>query len=457
MKRINILSILAAAALVMPMLAGCDDDDIVQTPLASPALSTSGSTASTLDFSWDKVDGATQYGYDLTDPDGNIVSGDVITGTTAHFTGLSEKTTYTLTVRAFAYIYGERTTSQVITLTGTTAARVPLDTPTGLHASMENGAMIVSWNSVANATQYYYTYSSGNGVERSSSTTGTSVALSGLSVGDYTFTIYAASSDYAYKESETAQFTFTRLRMEIGRVYGTYRSVVKQSVSERPAEMVMYDDGSYVIESWYGTEGYDLEFSVDSDDTIIPLNYTSYNESTGFYAVPSGDSECGDISIYHSYFDDESCNVWFYVSSNIGIGYDEFDWSSGEKGINDLAGSYTEVTTGQTLMNDWTTWQTLDYSNSDVTISVIDDTTIEIKDFYWGGSSIKGTVNLDDGTIYFAPQTMDAWYTFASQYDSSQGITATINSDGSISMSDWSMFYGGNYYLYWTVTKFTKN
>lgn len=453
---------LVAMVLSVPVLTGCsDDDDIVKTPLGEPELASEGVTVSTLDFSWDKVDGAIQYGYELADPNGEVVAADVTNSTSAHFTGLAESTTYTLIVKAFANVNSTLTTSKVVTLTATTAARVALDTPSGLVATAaDGGGIVITWDAVEHATRYYYTYE-GSDVSKSSSTSKTKVTLTGLPVGEYTFTLYADSSEEAYKESETAQISFTRIHYEVSRISGEYYSAVLNDTW--PADLVGYDDGSYAIEKWYGADGYDFEFSINSDGSINILNYTK--SGSGWYYVPSG-SSVGTVEIYNygEYSGYEEGYIWLYAygSSNNVDGYDQFTWDAGLS-VNTLVGTYTETSSGQSWMVTWNDWSDIQYTMPNVKISKVDDTTISVEGLFEQSSyylykavPLIGTVDIEARKIYFEPQPMDEYYTFAYQTSETQKVTATINEDGSISMNKWSLWYDGGCYLYSMKTVLTR-
>ena len=94
------LAFIAGCCLV-GLFTACDDDELVTTPLDAPAISVGAATVSTLTFSWDKVANVSQYAYELKDPQGEFVKGDVTTANSASFTGLQPNTTYTLDVWAY--------------------------------------------------------------------------------------------------------------------------------------------------------------------------------------------------------------------------------------------------------------------------------------------------------------------------------------------------------------------
>ncbi len=82
-------------------LTSCKDDEKVLTPLPAPEAGLYQATVSSLTFYWDKVANATQYAYELLDPEGEKVSGGVTEGTVAVLTGLKDNTDYKFTVWAY--------------------------------------------------------------------------------------------------------------------------------------------------------------------------------------------------------------------------------------------------------------------------------------------------------------------------------------------------------------------
>ena len=87
MKTYRLYTLLALLG-AMSFCTSCDDDEVVKTPLGTTSISSANATVSSLTFSWEAVSGATQYAYELRDPDEALVKGDVTTGLTATFTGL---------------------------------------------------------------------------------------------------------------------------------------------------------------------------------------------------------------------------------------------------------------------------------------------------------------------------------------------------------------------------------
>ena len=88
-------------------LTSCKDDEKVLTPLPAPEAGLYQATVSSLTFYWDKVANATQYAYELLDPEGEKVSGGVTEGTVAVLTGLKDNTDYKFTVWAYGPFEGD--------------------------------------------------------------------------------------------------------------------------------------------------------------------------------------------------------------------------------------------------------------------------------------------------------------------------------------------------------------
>lgn len=430
-------------------LASCSSDDIVKTPLSTPTISQNTTTVSSLSFSWTAVAGATQYAYELYDANGKVVLGDVTNTTSVIATGLTPNTTYTLKVWAYGALYGDKGTSPIAEITATTNAQIPLDAPVPV-ATSANGGVTITWPAVEHATAYEYSYEV-DGETITGTTSTNSVTLTGLAIGEYTIKITATSSDETYSNSETISLTFQRTKAELWRKAGTYTSAALGQSFD--ATIVAYDDGSYTIESPYGEAGYQISFSVNSDNTITPIDHYAYSGGYYWHHVSSQYNLSIYVSSGYSYFegDKDSGDVWFgmYLAgvdgSDIGDwGYDEFTWStSATISVDDLVGSYSEDVDGFFYSSSWVSIP----GNTTVTITKKDDSTIILTGFtsYWDTVTLEGTVDTAAKTITFAPQMLDSWYKVASGSGEANSVVATV-SDNTITISNWAAYYDGYAY-----------
>lgn len=340
---------LLASIMCAAPLTGCSDDETADgTPLPAPQVVSSDVTPTSLFFSWEGVKGSTQYSYQLYDPDNNQVAGNVTTKTSVRITKLRPMTTYTLKVIAYSPLMDpSRANSPIAEITATTNAVIPLAAPTQVVATPDGSTIQVEWAAVENATAYEYYYSDGT-TELGRKTVKTPKAtLYGVPNGQFTFyvkatssTVYEATQEAVYADSEYATTEFVRSRTEAWRVDGIYQSGTDSY--NYPATLVAYDDNSYVIKKWQGVDGYDLEIAVGNDGSVTIANGkqddTSGTKNTGvatgwdyegyetiYITITgtkkptfTGDQKRGEIGLYCSYDLD-----YFY--------YDTFWW--GEKAI----------------------------------------------------------------------------------------------------------------------------
>ncbi|MCM1503668.1 MAG: fibronectin type III domain-containing protein [Muribaculum sp.] len=582
MKNFNKLTVgLAAIALILGA-ASCSDDDAVKSALKDPAIQNVAESVSSLTFSWDKVEAATQYGYELTDPAGAVVSTDVTTSTSVKFTGLQPATTYTLSVWAYSEVYGDNGTSKIATLTGTTASTVQLSTPV-LTVETAGGTATISWNAIAYADSYGYSYSLGGEEDVADSTPDTYLEITNLVAGkEYTVSVCAESNNEVYTKSEVAKVTFTMTHSEIWRTEGTYTNA--HLGTSYPVTMVAYDDESYALLAWYEVENFDFPFSVGSDGEITPYGDFQRNDK-GEYEIPTGNeslptvylanepastfqgnSRSGRVTIrtcnyetgadtfvweplrqevwratgtYYSHVNDQEyaetlvayddntyvLQPWYGVEGydlefkaesdgtidimsyygiydagywvNTGLdndyyglyvwpwnelsyisgnrmggelilytsaagepwGEDQFIWGEPGKAltIDDLVGTYTVKNTGMEFVTDYTNWYDFDFEYTDVSVykSASDSESLVLDGFYWSGYPMTGKVDLESRTITFQPQAF-GWYTFAGDESDTTPVYGTIGSDLNITVENWNGLYDGWYYFYNTKTVFVK-
>ncbi len=426
-------------------LTSCKDDEKVLTPLPAPEAGLYQATVSSLTFYWDKVANATQYAYELLDPEGEKVSGGVTESTVAVLAGLKDNTSYKFTVWAYGPFEGDYSKSPVAEISGTTPAIVQLATPVPV-INLENG-VVASWEAIDNAAYYSYICTSANGTDISGTVEGTSVALSNLATGAYSFSVKAVSGEEAFSDSESATVSFEIEKKESWRVVGTFHD---GTGNKWPVTMIVWNNGTYTLKDWYNVEGYDLEFSVNDDTSINILNcYEAYLPE--IWVAAGIEEDNGWIKLYtaggYSSFagsKSDGGSVWFYSYKT--DGYPEFTWTGdGGSLIDDLVGTYSQNSTGSQIF-DGSNW--VDFtSTNDVVIEKIDDNTVSVTGLMYEDNTLKATVDAEAKTLTFEPQTWLDWYVFCVYDSPTTSVVATI-ADGVITMSNWTAYYTDYSYSY---------
>ncbi|MGM9733621.1 MAG: fibronectin type III domain-containing protein [Prevotella sp.] len=458
---------LMMTAIVLGLASCSDDDEIAKTPLSPTSISEGAKTVSTLAFSWTPVADATQYAYELKDEAGEVVLGGTTNTTSVLATGLKVHTTYTLNVWAYAALSGDKTTSPIATLTATTNEVAQLGTPQAV-AVENNGIINVVWPAVDNA-EYYYVYvdveeSQVGNTDLATITTTTSIALSGLAVGDHTVYVFAMTDDENYSLSEGFKLSFIKAKNELWRTEANYYcEALNQDFA---TQVVAYEDGSYAIEGIYGSDER-IEFYVDTESVIdgIPeIVFTNaYKVNAPYYYFHAGDYT---FCIYYQrgtgYCGWENGNrtkgeVWFYTylydkdDNYLGGGFDDITWGTDEATltVDDLVGEYTEVTNCWDMTYDWANWTEVTNQESDVAISKVDDTTISIYNFYGWEDNFTAKVDLASRIITVDIKSdWGGYYTFCQYDDPDTPVVGTINDDGTITFSNWTIYYADYQYSY---------
>lgn len=453
-------TVLLLAFLTTAFLTACsDDDNPILKVLDTPDVVNTDVTVSSLVFQWDEVENVSQYVYELSNPDGQVIAGDVTVKHRVRFTGLQPNTTYTLNVWAYAAV-GSTThkASLVATISATTAAIVPLDAPANVTAETSNSTATITWDAVEYAAGYVYSYIQ-EGETFTDTTTEPSLTIKNMPEGDYHFSVYAipGKDDEAHSVSmtSTVNFTITIVKEELWTANGTFSN----STGSWNATITAYSDGSYAINAWYGVEGYDLLFTVDSQGGMEILN--SYNVYYGYYFVYTGSTpdhrEIYPSDGYSGFTADATGGeLWFYDYDD--DDYSVFTWirSGGTVSIDDLVGEWNEHSAGP-YEYPWY-GDAFDWDGNTVIITKIDDNTIEIANFFYSDDVLTATVDLNSLTITIpAGQEFMTYYTFAAESGIDSPVKATINEDATIiSMSGWSCWYNGYPYVNDAVTTLTR-
>lgn len=557
MRRAGGIFLLAAAC--MGAFSSCsDDDDTLNGKLDKTNAEVLSQSVSSLSFTWKAIKNASQYAYELSDPDKNLVESGVTTDLAASFTKLKPNTTYQLKVWAYGAYGSGYETSEPIYLTATTPAVVQLGMPE-VKVVTSGATTTASWKSVEHAKKYeYYVKLKGaDKVLESGTVTDTEVALYGL-VGEYELGVKSLSTSEAYSDSEYDKVEFKVEKREVWRTVGTFNDGAGNSWK---ATIVAYSNDSYTILKWYGNEGYDLEFSVTSGGNVAVTN--AYKDDGSWYYVRtdathhltihhtyhssfSGNSASGKIMIYNgkditftwpvavteSWRAEGTCSIqsynwkatlvaysdgsykllkwygndgydlafsvgsdgkptflnsvkeeggWYYVktaaNSQLGL-YPalqstfsgnknsgsfsfystlsepfKFSWGgTTQQTVDALVGTYSQVSKGYEKLTDGYNWTQFN-NTSDVTITKVDDKTIQLSGFFVGfekmdSGVLKGTVDFSAKTITFAPQVVSRDMTFCTYKSITTPVVATFTDAGVISFKNWGLIYQNFDFVY---------
>ena len=557
MRRAGVILLLAAAC--MGIFSSCsDDDDTLNGKLDKTNAEVLSQSVSSLSFTWKAIKNASQYAYELSDPDENLVESGVTTDLAASFTNLQPNTTYQLKVWAYGAYGSGYETSEPIYLTATTPAIVQLGTPK-VTVVTSGANTTASWKSVEHAKKYeYYVKLKGaDKVLESGTVTDTEVALYGL-VGEYELGVKSISTSEAYSDSEYDKVEFKVEKREVWRTVGTFDDGAGNTWK---ATIVAYSNDSYKILKWYGNDGYDFEFSVTSAGNVAITN--AYKDDGSWYYVNtdathhltihhtyhssfSGNSTSGKMMIYNgkditftwpvavteSWRAEGTCSIqsynwkatlvsysdgsykllkwygnegydlafsvgsdgkptflnavkvengWYYIkvaeNSQLGLypayqstfsgdknsgslsfysTYSEpfkFSWGgTTQQTVDALVGTYSHVSKGYEKLTDGYNWTQFN-NTSDVTITKVDDKTIQLSGFFVGfdqmGSGVlKGTVDFSAKTITFAPQVVSRDMTFCTYKSITTPVVATFTDAGVISFTNWGLIYSNFDFVY---------
>ena len=454
MKLNKIIRLMAILAIVGGM-PSCNDDEVL-TALETTQGETEKVTYNSLTFEWDKVEGATQYGYELYDDNGLLVVRSVTNKNSIKIGDLKPATEYTLKVWSYAALGSDKTTSAPIELKATTTALKTIGTPV-LECNVQGGKYVVTWKSVSNATEYYYILTNAAGsIVKSGTETSRTLSFSGLEIGNYTIAVKALSSKGGYEpEGEFATLDFTVEEIFQWKAEGTYWSELYGE--SWTATIVCYGDNNYAIQGWYGVEGYDLEFAVDNitdpEDTFALTGNYEYDSSSYTYMVPTGRTDMPIVNVYqwwnYSLFSGNQAggSVKVYVWSDNADDYvtDVFTWKGEITGspADNFVGTWNASLSGLTSLTENLEFQEFNY-NETIEIKKVDDVTISMPALYFKDVNMNVTINMADGTLIVDPiPELDDWYTLAGTESESSKVIGKINEDGSFEFNAWTAWFDG--------------
>lgn len=447
-------------------MPSCNDDEVL-TALETTQGETEKVTYNSLTFEWDKVAGATQYGYELYDNNELLVVRSVTNKNSVTIGDLKPATEYTLKVWSYAAMGSDKTTSAPIELKATTTALKALGTPV-LECNVQGGKYVVTWKSVSNATEYSYILTNSAGaIVKSGTETSRTLSFSSLEIGKYTIAVKALSSKGGYEpEGEYATLDFTVEEIFLWKAEGTYWSEILGK--SWTATIVCYAENNYAIKGWYGVEGYNLEFEVDNsdpEDTFYPTGDYDYDSSSYTFSVPTGRTDVPIVYLYpwwnYSLFSGNKAggSVKVYVWSDSANDYvtDLFTWKGEVAGspADDFVGTWNVTLSGLTSITDDWEFAEFNYSES-IEIKKVDDTTISMPALNFKKETMNVKIDMATMTLTVDPMTVDTWYTLASSVSETSPVIGKINEDGTFEFTDWNAWYDGWQYLYKTVAKYSR-
>ena len=218
-------------------------------------------------------------------------------------------------------------------------AKTPIALPQVTIASATYHSLTFEWAPVTGAVQYgYKIYDALDEIVVGGVTEKTSVSIDGLNyLSDYTIHVWAYPTleDDASTASDEAVLTATTPFYTALNFAGTHTSgVISQSYSATIVETRQNPNqyGTFAIKAFYGVEGYDLEFTVNPDNTITVVNGT-IDEDSGWKKVATGATNARVkngllIDESRSSFSRTDYTVTFYAKGTRGSneGYDSFTW-----------------------------------------------------------------------------------------------------------------------------------
>lgn len=467
MKFNKIIRMMTLAAVAFSLTA-CSDNDTPTTPLETTQGEPEGISYNSLTFEWEKVKDATQYGYELYDNLDKLIVRSVTDLNTVTVGDLQPATEYTLKVWSYAALGSDHSTSEPFVIKATTLSLKAIGRPT-LSCTAQNGKYVVSWKSVSNATEYAYILSDAAGTTVQTGTISSrSLSFGNLEIGDYTIAVKALSSKGGYEsEGEYSTLTFTVEDLVVWKVEGTYRSeLLGQSW---PATIVCYGDNNYSIKGWYGVDGYDLDFMVDTltdpEDTFSLTGDYDYDNSSYSYVVPTGRTDLPEVYVYqwwnYSLFSGNkaggSVKVNVYNDKTGKYVDDLFTWSNSDLGspADDFVGTWNVTMSGLTAITD--NWEFEEFNISKtVEITKVDAITIAMPALNFSNVTMNVVIDMAAGTLTAEPMTVEEWFTFAGSQSDTSPVVGTINEDGSFEFIGWNAWFEGFPYLDSTVAKYTR-
>ena len=193
-----------------------------------------------------------------------------------------------------------------------------------LTCDLTYNTLSVSWENVPQAVQYgYFLYDANNEVITGDVTTKTSFFVGNLQkLTDYKVVVYAYSAlDGNQITSSIQQDIQTPYYTQLDHA-GTYESAMINNgswtapIKEERTEGHENEFGIFTIKDWYGAEGYDLQFTVNTANNTIHILNGTEDEPTGYIKVATGQ---GFSTIRDGLLIDESRSFFDYEAHTLTI------------------------------------------------------------------------------------------------------------------------------------------
>ncbi|MGM9803305.1 MAG: hypothetical protein ACI308_03925 [Muribaculaceae bacterium] len=219
--------------------------------------------------------------------------------------------------------------------------KTPIAQPTIQVTYATYNTLTFEWNAVGGAVQYGYKLYNSMGELIDGGVTGnTTATFTGLTLqSEYTLHLWAyptMANETAIASDEAILSYTTPFYTALNYQGVTYSAVVPNGaynatiVEERTNQNAF---GTFTIKRFYGVEGYDLQFTVNDDNTINIVNGEVYDDDGWIIVMPGLNNVRVKngllIDPSRSYFDRENFELYYYAKGTRGSseGYDYFVWT----------------------------------------------------------------------------------------------------------------------------------
>jgi hypothetical protein len=394
-------------------------------------------------FSWNAVDGASEYGYTLTDAAGNTVASGTTKEVNLYITNLAEGTTYTLAVTAKPSS-ADSIESPALNLTATTLAHIAIAAPQ-VSTEVVAARTVISWNAVENAEAYVVSYED---VVDTVTVTTANVDFLPLNTASTISVVAINLSDEQYTDSEAGTVTATRTRNEVSHARATSYTTDESYnyvATDVKYRITAYDDGSYTIKDWYGFSGYDLTFIVAEQGTgtikVDAYNYTEWPDYA-WITIPGANTYDG-LQVYTGTYNG---------SSYAGI-YGDVATSGGFWIWDNTKNQQFYITWEQPIATYSGTWAKDANTTVNANVNLYSDGIYTIENWYgYDGYDFDFTLGDDKGIIpTSAYYYSGGWYWVYTGPTDQDGVW--IYTDTAYNCSSWDesgiWFYNGQTTTYW--------